>query len=122
MDPAQASDGLSSLGVYVLGVLALVVLTVVLVAGYVVAVRRERRYAAMALVGAITFGLVAVLGILLYPYIDPATGLTAADAAVSVLPLNLMTVATAILLPLVLVYFGVLYSSFRGPLAAEETY
>jgi len=58
----------------------------------------------------------------LYPVIDPATGLTVDEAIVSTLPLNLMSIGAALLLPLIVVYFVVLYSAFSGPTDPEETY
>ncbi len=36
--------------------------------------------------------------------------------------LNLMSVAAAVLVPLVVGYFVVLHSAFRGPVEAGETY
>jgi cytochrome d ubiquinol oxidase subunit II len=52
----------------------------------------------------------------------PATRLTVRAAIVSTLPLNLMTVGAAVLLPLVFGYFVVLYSAFSGPVDAEGGY
>jgi cytochrome d ubiquinol oxidase subunit II len=103
-------------------VLALVVLTVVLTAGYVVATRRDHYYLAFGSAAGLVFALVAVVATLLYPSVDPATGATVRAAIVSTLPLNLMSVAAALLLPLVLSYFVILYSSFSGPISVEESY
>ncbi len=44
------------------------------------------------------------------------------EGVVSDLPLTIMTVAAAFLLPVVLTYFGVLYSVFSGPADPSETY
>lgn len=70
----------------------------------------------------LVFALVGVVAGLLYPEIDPAADLTVESAVVSTLPLNLMTVGIAVLLPLIFVYFGVLYSAFAGPVEAGESY
>jgi cytochrome d ubiquinol oxidase subunit II len=59
---------------------------------------------------------------LLYPFVDPAAGATVRGAIVSTLPLNLMSVGAAVLLPLVTLYFVILYSAFRGPVRTEESY
>lgn len=101
---------------------ALVFLTVVLTAGYVVATLRRRYYLAFATVAGLVFGLVGLLGTLMFPFIDRVAGITVRDAIISTLPLNLMTIMASVLLPLVFVYFAVLYSAFSGPIEREETY
>jgi cytochrome d ubiquinol oxidase subunit II len=103
-------------------VVALVVLTVVLTAGYVVAVRRQRYYVAFAAVAGLVAGLVALVAVVMFPHVDRATGITVSEGIVSTLPLNLMTIMAAVLLPVVLSYFAVLYSVFSGPLDEEEAY
>jgi cytochrome d ubiquinol oxidase subunit II len=103
-------------------VVALVVLTVVLTAGYVVAVRVRRYYVAFAVVAGLVAGLVALVAVVMFPYVDRATGITVSEGIVSTLPLNLMTIMAAVLLPVVLSYFAVLYSVFSGPLDEEEAY
>jgi len=70
---------------------------------------------ALAASAGLTYGLTAVVALLLYPAIDPVSGLTVRSAIVSTLPLNLMSVGAALLLPLVATYFVVLYSAFSGP-------
>jgi len=70
----------------------------------------------------LTYGLTTLVAVLLYPTIDPAVGLTVEAAAVSSLALSLMTVFAAVLIPLVSLYFVVLYSSFAGPTEAGEGY
>ena len=102
--------------------LGLVALTAILGIGYIVLLRSGRSLAAFVVAGAQTFGLVALVGYLLYPTIYPITGLTVADAAVSTLAINVMTIVLVIFLPLVLLYFAVLYSAFRGPVQAGEGY
>ncbi|WP_423751460.1 cytochrome d ubiquinol oxidase subunit II [Salinirarus marinus] len=88
----------------------------------VVGVRRERYHLAFAGVAALVFAFVGVAATLAYPAVDPAVGLSASDAAVSTLALNLTTVFAAVLLPLVLGYFVFLYSTFRGPASTDESY
>ncbi|WP_415379673.1 cytochrome d ubiquinol oxidase subunit II [Halosimplex sp. TS25] len=102
--------------------LGLVVATVALAGGYAVAMRRDRHLAAFATAAGLVFALVGVVARLTYPYVDRATGRTVGDAIVSTLPLNLMTIGAAVLLPLVFGYFVVLYSTFSGPVEAGETY
>jgi cytochrome d ubiquinol oxidase subunit II len=100
----------------------LVVATAAGVGGYVLFVRREQYRAALGVAAVLTYGLTTLVAVLLYPTIDPAVGLTVEEAAVSSLALSLMTVFAAILLPLVSMYFVVLYSSFAGPAEAGEGY
>ncbi|WP_336021882.1 cytochrome d ubiquinol oxidase subunit II [Halobellus salinisoli] len=102
--------------------LALLVASVGLGAAYVVAMRRESYVGALAATAGLTYGLVALIASVLYPVIDPVTGLTVADAIVSTIPLNLMSVGAALLLPLVFAYFVVLYSAFWGPVEEGEGY
>ncbi|GAA0554548.1 cytochrome d ubiquinol oxidase subunit II [Halorubrum ejinorense] len=103
-------------------VLALVAASVALGVGYAVALRRGANVAALAAAAGLTYGLIAVVATLMYPRIDPATGATVSDAVVSTLPLNLMSIGAALLLPLIAAYFAVLYSAFSGPVSAEEAY
>ena len=101
---------------------ALVIITVALTGIYIVALRRHQYYAAFAAIAALVFGLVALIAILLFPFVDRTTALTIRDTIVSTLPLNLMSIMASVLIPIVLVYFVVLYSAFSGPVSAEETY
>ncbi|MBP1986884.1 cytochrome d ubiquinol oxidase subunit II [Halolamina salifodinae] len=103
-------------------VVLLVLLSVALAGGYVVTTRREQYHATFATVGGLVAGLVGVIGVAMYPAIDRVSGLTVAEGIVSTLPLNLMTIMMAFLLPIVLSYFGILYSVFSGPLERGETY
>ena len=100
--------------------LVLVLLTVVLGVAYAVAVDRRRYREAFVATAGLVFGLATLVAVLMFPYVDRATGLTVADAIVSDLPLSLMSVMMGIFLPLVLLYFVALYSAFRGPMG--ETY
>jgi len=103
-------------------VLALVGLSVLLAVGYVLALRRDYDLLALVASAALTYGLVAVVALALYPAVNPVTGATVESAIVSTLPLNLMSVGAALLLPLVASYFVVLYSAFRGPAQPKEGY
>jgi cytochrome d ubiquinol oxidase subunit II len=103
-------------------VLALVGLSVLLAVGYVLALRRDHDLLALAASAALTYGLVAVVALALYPAVDPVTGATVQNAIVSTLPLNLMSVGAALLLPLIASYFVVLYSAFSGPAQPTEGY
>jgi cytochrome d ubiquinol oxidase subunit II len=102
--------------------LASVVVSVALVAGVVLAGRAERHRAAFVAAAGLPYALVAFVGNLLYPAIDPAVGLTVQEGVVSDLPLTMLTVAAAFILPIVVVYFAVVYSVFRGPADPSETY
>jgi cytochrome d ubiquinol oxidase subunit II len=113
-------DGLSAL--LSPAIVALVMLSIGLAVGYTVALQREQSLRALGAAAAMTYGLVAVVARLMYPAIDPATGTTVRGAIVSTLPLNLMTIGASLLLPLVAVYFVVLYSAFSGPITPEEAY
>ncbi|WP_248910316.1 cytochrome d ubiquinol oxidase subunit II [Halocatena marina] len=103
-------------------VVVLVLVTGSLTAGYIVASRNQRYYVAFATAAGLVFALVALLAALMFPLIDRAAELTIRDAIISTLPLNLMTIMASVLLPLVLVYFAILYSAFSGPIEGEETY
>jgi cytochrome d ubiquinol oxidase subunit II len=103
-------------------VVALVVATVVLAGGYVWALRAGQNLLALVVSAVMTYGLVAVVALLLFPLVDPATDLSVAEAIVSTLPLNLMSIMAALLLPLVLTYFAVLYNTFSGPVQSTDSY
>ncbi|WP_435180626.1 cytochrome d ubiquinol oxidase subunit II [Halorussus sp. AFM4] len=101
---------------------ALVAGSVLLGIGYVVAARRDRPYLALGAAGGLTAALVALVAALLYPTIEPATGLTVEEAIIGAPAVELLTAGAAVLIPLVLTYFAVLYSAFSGPIDAEEAY
>jgi len=103
-------------------IVALVVASIGLAAVYMVTLRRGQSRRALGAAAVLTYGLVTVVAILMYPAIDPATGATVRGTIVSTLPLNLMTIGASLLLPLVAVYFVVLYSAFSGPITPEEAY
>jgi cytochrome d ubiquinol oxidase subunit II len=103
-------------------VLALVAATVLLAGVYALAGRADRPRLELAAAAGQVYALVGVVATLLYPFVDPAAGATVRGAIVSTLPLNLMSVGAAVLLPLVALYFVILYSAFRGPVRTEESY
>lgn len=100
----------------------LVALTVLLTAGYAVALRRSRWYAALGAAGGLTGGFVALVAWLRYPVVEPGSGLTVDAAIIGSPAVELLTAGAAILIPLVLTYFAVLYSAFSGPVDAGEAY
>ena len=102
--------------------LGLVALTVLLAGVRVIADRTGRYHLAFAAVAGQVYGLAALVATLLYPQIDPVTGLTVETAIVSTLPLNLSTIGAGLLLPLVVSYFVVLYSAFSGPVEDADSY
>ncbi len=103
-------------------VLGCVFASVLLIGTYSWALRRDRPVGAFVAVGGVALVLLVLFGGLAFPYIDRGAGLTIQDAFISPLMANLMTIATAFLLPLVLSYFVVLYSAFSGPIESEESY
>ena len=103
-------------------VLGLVVVTLVFAGGYAMATSRDRYYLAFGTAAGLVFALVSVVAGLMHPSIDRAGGLTVESATVSTLPLNLMSIGAALLLPLVFLYFGILYSVFSGPVRTGESY
>ncbi|UTF54659.1 cytochrome d ubiquinol oxidase subunit II [Natronosalvus rutilus] len=109
-------------GLFSAPVVALVVVTLALAGVYALATREDRYYLAFVAAAGLVFALVGIVAGLMYPAIDRAGGLTVESAIVSTLPLNLMSIGAAILLPLIFVYFVVLYSTFSGPIEAGESY
>ena len=70
-------------------------------------------------------GVIATAGVSMFPFllpssIDPRSSLTVWDASSSQMTLMIMAVATAIFLPLVLIYTAWVYSVLRGPVTAER--
>jgi cytochrome d ubiquinol oxidase subunit II len=72
---------------------------------------------AAASMSALLIGLVVYL---MYPFVYPAEALTVRDAVVSPLPMNITFVMAAIFFPVILLYFGFLYSVFSGPARPED--
>jgi cytochrome d ubiquinol oxidase subunit II len=69
--------------------------------------------------------VIATAGISLFPFLlpsstDPNSSLTVWDASSSAMTLLVMTVATVILLPIVLAYTAWVYRVLRGPVTAED--
>ena len=116
-----AVDGMAAKVVHPV-ILGLVGLTAVLGIAYLWFLQESRYRPAFLTAGAQIFGLVALVALLFYPIIYPAAGLSVFEAAVSTLQLKVMTVVLAIFLPLVLLYFAVLYSTFSGPAEPAEGY
>ncbi|GAD52284.1 cytochrome d ubiquinol oxidase subunit II [Halarchaeum acidiphilum MH1-52-1] len=114
--PRAAANLLTPLGI------ACVALSVLAGVGYALALRRGRDRAAFGAVALTVVALVALVARFMYPLVDPAAGTTVADAIVSTLPLNLMSIAAVILLPLVSGYFVLLYTSFSGSIESGEGY
>jgi cytochrome d ubiquinol oxidase subunit II len=70
-------------------------------------------------------GVIATAGLSLFPFmlpssIDPASSLTVWDATSSLTTLIIMTVATAVFLPIILAYTAWVYYVLRGPVTAEQ--
>ncbi len=71
------------------------------------------------------FGIIATVGVSLFPFlmpstIDPAMSLTVWDASSSHLTLFIMLIATVFFLPLILAYTSWVYWVMRGPVTAES--
>ncbi|MEJ0065093.1 MAG: cytochrome d ubiquinol oxidase subunit II [Caulobacteraceae bacterium] len=69
-------------------------------------------------------GVIATAGVSLFPFLlpsslDPSASLTVWDASSSETTLAIMTVATAIFLPIILAYTAWVYRVLRGPVTAE---
>lgn len=70
-------------------------------------------------------GIIATAGVSLFPFLlpsslDPNASLTVWDSSSSQTTLTIMTVATAIFLPIVLAYTAWVYRVLRGPVTAES--
>ena len=102
--------------------LLVVAVTAASAATFVFASARARYRLAVAGAGGVAAAFVAYVAYLLYPSVDPAAGLSIADAVVSPLPLNLASIFAVTFLPVIAIYFTVLYSVFSGPANPEESY
>jgi len=105
-----------------IGAVAAVVLALILVAVTVFAARHGSDHVALAAAGGQSYVLVILIGLLLYPVVDPASGLTVSEAFVPPLVANLMTVAGIVLIPVIVFNLAVLYRVFAGPIRGGETY
>ena len=105
-------------------VLAVVLATVVFLGIGVVAATRDALGIAwwFTATGGVAFALIALVAILLYPELYPATGTTIRESIVSPLALNVLTVVVIPVLFLVLAYFRYLYTVFSGPVEHEKGY
>lgn len=86
--------------------------------------RRARPLLTFACSGASIAGVVATAGVSLFPFLlpsslDPSASLTVWDASSSLTTLQIMTVATAVFLPVILAYTAWAYRVLRGPVTAE---
>lgn len=71
------------------------------------------------------FGIIATAGLTLFPFfmpssVDPRSSLTAWDASSSQLTLFIMLCATALFLPLILIYTSFVYRVMRGPVTTQS--
>ena len=86
---------------------------------------RRLRVMAFLCSGVAIAAVISTAGISLFPFLmpsslDPASSLTIWDASSSATTLLIMTIVTAILLPIVLVYTGWVYRVLRGPVTAAQ--
>jgi len=95
-----------------------------LVAVALMRARRGRGLAFIASALAIA-GVIATAGVSLFPFLlpsslDPKSSLTVWDASSSATTLAIMTAATVIFLPIVVIYTAWVYRVLRGPVTAEQ--
>jgi len=95
-----------------------------LLTALLVSLRRLRGLAFVAS-GLSIAGVIATAGVSLFPFLlpsslDPDSSLTVWDASSSATTLLVMTVATAIFLPIVLAYTAWVYRVLRGPVTAAD--
>ncbi|HEX4367244.1 MAG TPA: cytochrome d ubiquinol oxidase subunit II [Rhodopila sp.] len=102
----------------VLGVLAAIVAVTLL---------RPGRHPVLAFLasGLSIAGIIATAGLSLFPFmlpssLDPASSLTLWNASSSLTTLIVMTIATAIFLPIIIAYTAWVYRVLRGPVTAEQ--
>jgi cytochrome d ubiquinol oxidase subunit II len=88
---------------------------------------RNGRHAILSFVcsGLAIAGVIATAGISLFPFmlpssLDPNSSLTLWDASSSLTTLIIMTIATVVLLPIVLAYTSWAYHVLRGPVTTEQ--
>ena len=99
------------------------VAAIVAVATTSVALRAGRAGLAFIISGTGIAGIVATAGLSIFPFmlpssLEPRASLTVWDASSSHLTLKIMLFATAIFLPLVLLYTAWVYRVLRGPITA----
>ena len=101
---------------------------VIAVAGLIVAVlglRADWKWTAYLAAGAAIFGIVATAGLSIFPFFLPSStmpeaGLTLWDASSSHLTLFIMLVATAIFLPIILLYTAWVFRVMRGTVSTDS--
>jgi cytochrome d ubiquinol oxidase subunit II len=86
---------------------------------------RKLRVLAFLCSGLAIAGVIATAGISLFPFLlpsslDPRSSLTVWDASSSMVTLLVMTIATAVLLPIVLAYTAWVYRVLRGPVTEQQ--
>jgi len=104
------------------GGIVVVVLTALLALGTAGAALRAHDYVTLASAGSLSYLLVALVGLLLWPSVEPASGLSVEAAFVPPLMANLMTVAAVVLVPVIVFNLAVLYRVFGGPIEADAAY
>lgn len=82
--------------------------------------QQGKHTAALSGAGSAAALLVMLVAYLMYPFVYPVDALTIRDAVVSPLPMNTTFVMAVIFFPVVIVYFGFLYSVFSGPARPQE--
>ncbi len=86
---------------------------------------RRLRWLAFLCSGLAIAGIIATAGVSLFPFLlpsslDPRSSLTVWDGSSSMVTLLVMTVATVVFLPIVLVYTAWVYRVLRGPVTEEQ--
>lgn len=87
--------------------------------------KRQLRWLAFLCSALAIAGVIATAGISLFPFmlpssLDPVSSLTVWDASSSMTTLLIMTVATVLLLPIVLAYTAWVYRVLRGPVTQQQ--
>jgi cytochrome d ubiquinol oxidase subunit II len=87
--------------------------------------RGKRPLVAFVYSGVAIAGVIATAGLSLFPFmlpssLDPASSLTLWDASSSLTTLIVMTIATAVFLPIVIAYTSWVYHVLRGPVTTEQ--
>ncbi|MDA8248845.1 MAG: cytochrome d ubiquinol oxidase subunit II [Rhodospirillales bacterium] len=102
------------------------VLTVAAAAAALALLRNGRRpVLAFVASGVAVAGVIATAGLSLFPFLlpsslDPRSSLTLWDASSSLATLIFMTIATGVLLPVVIAYTAWVYRVLRGPVTADS--
>jgi cytochrome d ubiquinol oxidase subunit II len=87
--------------------------------------QRKLRWLAFLCSAAAIAGVIATAGVSLFPFLlpsslDPVSSLTVWDASSSMTTLLVMTIATVLLLPIVLAYTAWVYRVLRGPVTQQQ--